>query len=93
MSLVGENGPEVVSIGRGARIAPAAETRRMLAGNDNAARSENHYHFTGNMMTPEFWQMVQQGDAQAAAQGAAGGAAMSQAEGQRAGARRLGRFR
>jgi hypothetical protein len=93
MSLVGENGPEVVSIGRGARIAPAAETRRMLAGNDNAPRSENHYHFTGNMMTPEFWAMVQQGDAQAAMQGAAGGAQIGQAEAQRAGARRLGRLR
>ncbi len=93
MSLVGENGPEVVSIGRGARIAPAAETRRMLAGNDNASHSENHYHFTGNMMTPEFWAMVQQGDAQAAMQGAAGGAQIGQAETQRAGARRLGRFR
>ncbi len=93
MSLVGENGPEFVSIGRGARIAPAAETRRMLAGNDNAPRSENHYHFTGNMMTPEFWAMVQQGDAQAAMQGAAGGAQIGQAEAQRAGARRLGRFR
>lgn len=36
MSLVGENGPEIVSMPRGARVTPAADTRRMLAGNDNA---------------------------------------------------------
>ena len=93
MSLVGENGPEVVSIGRGARVAPAAETRRMLAGNDNRPATVTHNHFSGNVMTPEFWSMIQQGDAQAAMQGAAGGAQIGQAEAQRAGARRLGRFR
>jgi hypothetical protein len=35
VSLVGENGPELVSMARGSRVTPAAETRRMLAGNDN----------------------------------------------------------
>ncbi|MES3152952.1 phage tail length tape measure family protein [Sphingomonas faeni] len=35
VSLVGENGPELVSMSRGSRVTPAAETRRMLARNDN----------------------------------------------------------
>ncbi len=35
ISLVGENGPELVSMARGSRVTPAADTRRMLAGNDN----------------------------------------------------------
>jgi hypothetical protein len=93
MTLVGEHGKEMVSLPRGSRVSTAAETRRMFAGNDNGRSSEAHYHFTGNLMTPEFWGMIQQGDAQAAMQGAAGGAQIGQAESQRAGSRRLGRYR
>ncbi len=91
MSLVGENGSEIVSMSRGARVTPAAETRRMLTANDNRPTSVTHNHFQGNMMTAEFWEMVQRGDAQAAVQGAAGGAAMSQAEAGKSASRSLGR--
>jgi hypothetical protein len=93
MTLVGEHGKEMVSLPRGSRVSTAAETRRMFAGNDNGRQPEAHYHFTGNLMTPEFWGMIQQGDAQAAMQGAAGGAQIGQVESERAGARRLGRYR
>lgn len=93
MSLVGENGPEIVSMGRGSRVTPAAETRRMLAGNDNAPRSVTHNHFTGNLLTPEFWEMIHAGDANAAMQGAAGGAQIGQIEGKKSASRQLGRFR
>ncbi|WP_380787232.1 phage tail length tape measure family protein [Sphingomonas sp. R86521] len=34
-SIVGEFGKEIVNLPRGSRVTPAAETRRMLAGNDN----------------------------------------------------------
>lgn len=33
--LVGENGPEIVNMPRGASVMTASETRRMMAGNDN----------------------------------------------------------
>jgi hypothetical protein len=92
MSLVGENGPEIVSMPRGSRVTTAQETRQLFA-NDNPSPSVTHNHFSGNLMTPEFWERINAGDAGAAMQGAAGGAAMSQAEGTRSAARRLGRFR
>jgi|GEM_PF-2588594 len=34
--LVGENGPEIVNMPRGAQVLTASESRRMMAGNDNA---------------------------------------------------------
>lgn len=92
MSLVGENGPEIVSMPRGSRVSTAQETRKLFA-NDNPLPSVTHNHFSGNLMTPEFWDRINAGDAGAAMQGAAGGAAMSQADATRAGVRRLGRFR
>jgi hypothetical protein len=92
MSLVGENGPEIVSMPRGSRVTTAQETRQLFA-NDNPSPSVTHNHFSGNLMTPEFWEQINAGDAGAAMQGAAGGAAMSQADATRASVRRLGRFR
>lgn len=38
-----ENGPELVSLPRGARVTSAADTRRLLAGNDNGPRQMNVY--------------------------------------------------
>ncbi len=49
------------------------------------------YFFEGNMMTPEFWDMVNRGDMVAAQRGAAGGSAMAQADMRRRGRQRLGR--
>ena len=34
-----------------------------------------HYHFSGNLMTPEFWALIQRGDQAAATAGARGGEA------------------
>lgn len=93
MMLAGENGAEIISAPRGSRVTNAGETRRLFAGNDNPTPSVTYNHFSGNLMTPEFWERINAGDAGAAMQGAAGGAAMSQAEGTRTAARRLGRFR
>lgn len=88
-ALVGEQGPERAWLPRGTRVSPAGETRR--ASNDNPGKVENHYHFTGNVMTPEFFAMIQAGDDAAAIRGAAGGSAMAGAESAAAGTRRLGR--
>lgn len=93
MMLAGENGAEIITAPRGSRVTNAGETRRLFAGNDNPNASVTHNHFSGNLMTPEFWERINAGDAGAAMQGAAGGAAMSQADATRASVRRLGRFR
>ena len=47
---------EIMNIERGERKTPA--------------KVEQHYHFSGNLMTPEFWQRIQAGDVAAAQQGA-----------------------
>lgn len=66
LSLVGERGPELVDLPRGARVTP---NHKIGGGGDN-------YYFNGNLMTPEFWARIQAGD-MAAAQG---GAALSHAK-------------
>lgn len=45
---------------------------------DNAGgRGGNTYHFSGNLMTPEFWERIQAGDDAAAVRGATGGAQLA----------------
>lgn len=92
MSLVGENGPEIVSMPRGSRVTPAADTRRMLAGNDNR-RGETHVHVyaEGAVLTDTVRGWVAEGVEIASMRGAAGGSAMSMAEGRASAARGLGR--
>lgn len=92
MSLVGENGPEIVSMSRGARVTPAAETRRMLTANDNV-RGDTHVHVYANdaVLADTVRGWVAEGVQVASVRGAAGGAAMSQAEAGRSAARTLGR--
>lgn len=90
-ALLGEHGPEKAWLPKGTRVTPAGATRRMA--DDQPRSGDTHNHFTGNLLTPEFWQRIQAGDANAAMQGAAGGAAMGQADAQAAGMKRLGRFR
>ncbi|KQM65786.1 hypothetical protein ASE75_06025 [Sphingomonas sp. Leaf17] len=81
LSLVGELGPEVVSMPRGSRVTPAADTRRMLAaGNDNGGRRLE----VTVTPSPYFDVRVQEvagpmADV-AATRGAAGGSAMAQRE-------------
>lgn len=62
MSLVGENGMELVNMPRGSRVTPAAETRRLLAGNDNRpstihATFHQTYKFEGVAVTQEQFAM------------------------------------
>ncbi|MGA1800188.1 hypothetical protein VH567_15565 [Sphingomonas sp. 4RDLI-65] len=90
-ALLGEHGPEKAWLPKGTRVTPAGATRRMA--DDQPRGGVTHNYFNGNLLTPEFWQQIQAGDANAAMQGAAGGAAMGQADAQAAGMKRLGRFR
>ncbi len=89
-ALLGEHGPERAWLPTGTRVSPAGATRREV-GNDNPGKVEKHYHFTGNLMTPEFFAMIQEGDNAAALRGAAGGSAMAGAENAAAATRKLGR--
>lgn len=76
-AIVGEFGEELVNLPRGSRVTPAAETRRMLAGNDNGPRATNHFHLEGAVVTQDLLdQMVQIGNG-AAVRGAAGGSEMA----------------
>lgn len=93
MSLVGEDGPEIVSMSRGARVIPAAQTRRMLAGNDNAPAQTNHFHLEGAVVTQDLVDQMNAIGNGAAVRGAAGGAAMAGAENMAMAGRRLGRWR
>lgn len=69
-TLVGERGPELVDLPRGARVTPNND----LAG----LRGGDTYNFSGNLLTPEFWALIQSGDMQAAQAGAQGGVARMQ---------------
>ena len=63
LALVGERGPELVSMPRGSKVYPSG----------TGPAAGNTYYFNGNLMTPEFWARIQSGDMQAADAGAAGG--------------------
>lgn len=78
ISLVGEDGPELVSMSRGARVTPAAATRRMLAGNDNSRGGHTIIINANDAVLAETvrgW--VAQGIDIGAARGAAGGSEMA----------------
>lgn len=71
LALVGERGPELVNLPRGASVTP---NHKLGSGGDS-------YYFNGNLMTPEFWAQIRAGDMGAASAGASGGAArMSRAQ-------------
>lgn len=94
MSVVGEFGKELVSLPRGSRVTPAAETRRMLAGNDNGRRMQVEVvpsdYF--DVRVREVASPVAQAHAEAVGTRAvAGSVALSQAETRATSARRLGR--
>lgn len=65
LAILGEEGPELVNLPRGSSVATNAETKALLG-----ARGGNTYHFSGNLMTPEFWARVHAGDMAAANGGA-----------------------
>lgn len=66
LAWVGERGPELVNFRGGERVWPSGSGPRGMGGG-------NVYHFSGNLMTPEFWARIQAGDAMAAQAGARGG--------------------
>ena len=66
MHLVGERGPELFVPGGHGTIVP---NHRLALGGGGGTTNI----FKGNLMTPEFWQMIQLGDQRAAQAGALGG--------------------
>lgn len=64
LALVGERGPEVVNLPRGAQVYPNG------TGPGGAVKN---YYFSGNLLTPEFWSEIEKRDRVAAAAGAHGG--------------------
>lgn len=76
-ALLGEHGPERAWLPKGTRVTPAGATSREAM----AVRGgDKHYYFSGNLLTPEFWQQIQAGNDGAAMRGAAGGSQLAQRE-------------
>ena len=93
-ALIGEMGPEIAELPFGSRVVPAGETRRLLAGNDNAGPSVvNKFDLRGAVVTQDLLNQMNDLANGAAIRGAAGGAAMSEAEGTANAQRKLGRGR
>lgn len=72
MALVGEDGPELVRFRGGEKVFSNRNSRSMMGGGTTVN------HFSGNLLTPEFWAMIQAGDIQAAHAGAQGGVSKMQ---------------
>lgn len=79
LALVGEEGPEIMSVPRGSRVSTAAETRRLLGGaNDNASAAPVvNIYADRAVLAEEVRGWVADGIAIASARGAAGGAALA----------------
>jgi hypothetical protein len=88
---VNENGPEIADLPNGTRIYPAAETRRMLAGNDNSGGGGTTVHVYAEdavlAETVKGW--VTQAIQIASAQGAQGGAQLAESRATRRASRRI----
>ena len=93
MTWVNENGPEIADLPGGTRIYPASETRRMLAGNDNASPSRIGVDIKLNtdLFTAAVAGAADQRIGVAAPSIAAGGAQLSAVTAARRGRRKLGR--
>lgn len=88
MSLVGEHGPEVVSMPRGSRVSTAGETRRMFAANDRGA-PVFQFDLRGAVVTDDLLAQMNAIGQAAAVQGAQGGRALSQIAAARSARRRI----
>ncbi|WP_088183577.1 hypothetical protein [Sphingobium sp. Z007] len=90
--LVGENGPEIVNMPRGAQVLTASDSRRMLQGPAND-RGDTHVHVYADnaLVTDQIVSMISQGMDVASVRGAAGGAAMSESQAAARGRRQMGR--
>jgi hypothetical protein len=73
LAVVGERGPEVVSMPRSSRV----------YSNGTGPSGGNTYHFSGNLMTPEFWAQIQGSDIAAAQAGGNIGVAKMQTHSRR----------
>lgn len=80
LALVGERGPEIAALPRGTAVFP----------NGMGPGGVTNNYFNGNLMTPEFWAQIQNGDRVAAQIGVAAGAEGGFAKVVRANRRRLG---
>jgi len=88
-ALVGEMGPEIAELPFGSKVIPAGQTRRILAGNDNAPAAQFHFDLRGAVMTQDLLDQMNAIGAGAAVRGAAGGAAMAGRNASRSARRRL----
>ena len=70
LAMVGERGPELLSLPRGVQVTPNNKLGWSGGG------TTIHQNFTGNLMTQEFWDRIQAGDSAAAQAGAQGGATL-----------------
>ncbi len=70
LAVVGERGPELVSLPRGVSVTPNG------AWGASGGGMTVHQHFSGNLMTNEFWDRINAGHQAAAQAGARGGASM-----------------
>ncbi|KQO50650.1 hypothetical protein ASF14_11240 [Sphingomonas sp. Leaf257] len=91
LTWVNENGGEIADLPDGTRIYPAAETRRMLAGNDNAGFGgiSVTVNAQDSVLAETVRGWVAEGIAVASTRGAAGGAAMAGRNAKMAARRRL----
>lgn len=75
LTWVGEQGPELIRAPRGTQILNHARSMQLeAAANAPGGGGVNNYYINGNLMTPEFWEMIRRGDMQAARSGASQGA-------------------
>jgi len=71
MTWLAENGPELVNLPRGAKVTPAAETRRLLGVNDNGGRGQFVYNdLRGAVVQEDLYRAMEEGNARAASEGA-----------------------
>ncbi len=89
-AIVGENGPEEINLPRGSGVMNAADTRRMMSASNDAGPSTVHNHFSGNLLTPEWWSQIQAGNDHASMRGATGGAQLAAKKSARQARQRLG---
>lgn len=80
---VGERGPEFFTPSTAGYVTP----------DKGVGGRGNNYYLSGNLLTPEFWEMIDEKDAVAAQKGALAGAGMVQEQSQKRSRQRLGRGR
>lgn len=89
--LVGENGPEIVDMPRGARVMNAGDTRRAMDAASAPAPTIVNVYANDAFVRETIIGWIREGMDIAAVNGAVGGMQMGQAESAAAGSRRLGR--